>query len=128
MDVYFESLDHIRPIIRNQLIKLNNRWNGRMLDNLLNHPSSHTRLIKDARVFYCLGSDSRVKSWAMLYRDEGHDGKWHNIVDFYTKKSERKKGYATAIAAAIRVKYPKLKIYGSRERSTIFKRHHIIGD
>jgi hypothetical protein len=125
VNVFYTPLNDISSVIRNQLLKLNNRWNGRMLENLLNYADPEDCYLKDAIVFYACSPDGRVASWAMVYKNQGWKGKWDTIVDFYTKKSERKKGYASCIAQVIREVYPNKRMYGERLNSTIFKRFRI---
>lgn len=125
VDVFYQPLGDISPVIRNQLIKLNNRWNGRMLDHLMpDNPAG----IKDAVVFYAMSPTGRVASWAMVYKERGYGSNYATIVDFYTKKSERKKNYASCIAGVIRGVYPNARLRGAADCSTIFKRYSIIED
>jgi hypothetical protein len=132
INVFIEPLKTISPVIRNQLTKLHiGKYNGRMLENLMGniHKDSTEGYCEavDPVIYYVKGKGNRVKSWAMLYRTKGYRDRYANQVDFYTKKSERKKGYATAIATAIRTVHPKKVIHGDSYRSTVFTRHKLAG-
>lgn len=129
VDVFYQPLDEISSLIRNQLLRLNNRWNGRMHEHLMQFQDSGCHNdFKDATVFYIMSPDGLIASWAMVYKDKGWQGKWKTLVDFYTKKSERKKGYASCIARVIREIHPTKRMYGEHSCSTIFKRHQILRD
>lgn len=132
-DVYHEPLEEISPVIWNQLIRLCKRFGGRMNDNLRNfdeYRGNGDCEIFNPHIFYILGLKDRVVSWGMVYRVELM-GTYimRTRVDIYTKRSERGKGYATAIAHAInRVNCHKTKLYGAHQHSTIFQRHEILAD
>jgi hypothetical protein len=108
--VYVEPLTELNPKIRSQLVKLNNRWNGRMLKHLQN-PSDHVR---NAQVYYIL-VDERVVSWGMAYHTYAYvysrkHRSFHDIkrkskfvqADIYTKKSKRGQGFGYRIATVMR--------------------------
>lgn len=102
--VYVELLSELNPKIRSQLVRLNNRWNGRMLKHLKN-PSEYVR---NATVYYIL-VDDRVASWGMTYHPYEYrytkkgmysDRKYKSQsiqADVYTKKAERGQGFGYRI-------------------------------
>lgn len=85
-----------------QLLKLNLGYNGNMRHSL-------KRCLKNsdfARVIYLYTPNGKVLSWCLMF-EEDEDDDDHNLTDlyFYTKRTYRKRGYATRILKFILKKY-----------------------
>jgi hypothetical protein len=131
--IYNEPLEDISPVIWNQLLRLCKRFNGRMNDNLRNfdqYRGNGDCEIFNPHVFYILGLKDRVVSWGMVYRVELMGSyTMRTRVDIYTKRSERGKGYASAIALAIaQDNKSRTKLYGAWRHTSVFSRYDMLDD
>lgn len=120
--VYHEPLANISTVIKAQLYRLNNRGSGRMLGKLqefyFDRKWDDNHSDDNYHVFYIKGKNNIIKAWAMVHKDHTR-----RVVDFYTKRSERGKGYGSALAEVVSSNYKKM--YGARALSSIFKRYGI---
>lgn len=127
--VYHEPLKNVSPEIITQFHKLNLGYDlGLMhisLKSLL-HRIKHNACTSAPYVFYVKDKHGHVKSWALTFLkyDDSCD-RARRVIHFYTKKSERNLGYATAIAQTSKEIFP--RVVGYSECSTIFRLNKIKG-
>jgi predicted GNAT family acetyltransferase len=122
INVYIEDFKDMNPKVLKQLRKLNEGFGGRMQGNIQSIEDDTGR-ISQAYAYYIMGKDKIIKSWAMVYRNR-HYYSYRNqlIIDFYTQKKHRGKGYASTIASVIKKDYRNKTLRGATYASTVFKR------
>ena len=112
------------------LKSLINKIEDKTADSIVNFEKSNPI------VFYIKDKNDSIKSWSLtwqqpkwMYRNEiGYYSKrsFFTKVHFYTKKSERNKGYGSAIAKCVR-KYYTNQCSGDSFCSTLFPRFKLDG-
>lgn len=137
MKLKISPLLDVKPSIVNQFRLLNFHRAGLMLNALVTlvEQDQADIIMKDAVVFYITDSNERVAAWSLAYKHAKmmHSkprGFYYSKISFYvrahfyTKISERGKGYGSRLAKAVRKHYSE-PVYGHTASSTIFKRHQL---
>lgn len=103
------KLEDIPKKILTQLKRLNfnsakKAWYATMMYHQLERFIKFEKARKNSKIFY-LEEDGKVLSWAIVQKSGRN-----NLVSFFTRKSERRKGYGSLVYQEVMKHYKKLSI------------------